>query len=235
MKGYDNLDINRNLVLDLSLREGSGIIARDESKSRYQLTLSGPPAWTQLASGKNVLTLNPATPDFLQAAIASVPNLDFTTQDFSFAIWLSMTSLASSQVIINHGSLPPTTSGYSITFATGTNTINFTSQQFPGMVQQQWVWTAANSMSLGYHLIGIRRVGADVKIIIDNGEPGYSVKQNIGNPQTNVQKFLVGVANNETSNPLNGTIGRVRVWRGRALTINDFKYIWNSERHLYGV
>ncbi len=94
--GYDNLDINHNMVLDLPFREGvATAFPRDISKNHYVFTLTGAPAYYAIpATGIGVLDFTALTPDFLEAAIADVGDLDFTSEDFSLAFWINPDSLA---------------------------------------------------------------------------------------------------------------------------------------------
>ena len=57
---YDALAINRNIVLDLPLREGIGIITQDLAKPHHPITLHNTPAWTILDSHLGLLTLDGA-------------------------------------------------------------------------------------------------------------------------------------------------------------------------------
>ncbi len=74
---YDNLGINREILLDLPFREGTGVITHDVAKPHHPITLVNTPTWTTLDSGFQVLTLN-GTNEYLQCLAASCADLDFT-------------------------------------------------------------------------------------------------------------------------------------------------------------
>jgi len=88
---YDNLDINREILLDLPFREGRGIITQDVAKPHHPITLHNTPTWTTLDSGLTVLTLN-GTNQYLRCLAASCVDLDLTSEDYSLAQWINLTS-----------------------------------------------------------------------------------------------------------------------------------------------
>jgi len=88
---YDDLGINRDIVLDLPLREGIGIITQDVAKPHHPITLHNTPAWTTLDSHLGCLTLN-GTNEYLQCLAASCTDLDFTNGDYSLGGWFFISS-----------------------------------------------------------------------------------------------------------------------------------------------
>jgi len=88
---YDNLAWNREILLDLPLREGTGIITHDVAKPHHPITLHNTPTWTTLDSGLGVITLDGST-EYLQCLAASCADLDFTSGDYSLAGWYYITS-----------------------------------------------------------------------------------------------------------------------------------------------
>ncbi|GAI17345.1 unnamed protein product, partial [marine sediment metagenome] len=109
--GYEDLGVNRDLLLDLQFREaigGLGLPTHDYAKPHHPLTLSRiggapAPAWVNLASGLTVLNFvvfGALQGSYLQCPAADVGDLDFTTEDFSLAAWVNATSLDAGSNIV---------------------------------------------------------------------------------------------------------------------------------------
>jgi len=229
--GYDNEAINHNLVLDLPFTEGTGPVARDVSKSRYPFDLTGAPTYDfSLASGLGVMDFVAVNPDFLEAAIADVPDLDFTTEDFSIAAWINPDTLVGGLELYCHGQ--DSVTGYSIRVLANGSVV-FSSNQ--GGAQQQVISAVGTVVINTWQLIGISRSGTLVEIFKNELETSYVAQPVIVNPLTSARKVLIGVYDDENTDPWSQYIGRVRAWLNRALTKADYQHIWNTERHWYGV
>jgi len=106
---YDNLGLNENIELDLSMLEATGVYLHDESKNHHiatQHATLGTPLWMQLASGRYGISINPAYPtvdtkQFYDIPAADCLNLDFTSGDYSLALWFYWTSTGSSQILMS--------------------------------------------------------------------------------------------------------------------------------------
>ena len=229
MRGYDNLDINHNMVLDLPFREGGGVITRDRSKNHYPFTLTGVPAWGNLpASGIPWLDFTAATPDYLTCPIATCALLDFTSEDFSIASWINPDSLVGDLTLLCHGLA--ITSGYYIeVLADGS--VQFASNQ---AAAQQLVISAVGAVVINtWTLLGISRTGTTLQIFINGLETVYVAQPAITDPLTSALAVLFG-AYNDLSNPWSQYMGRQRAWLNRQLAVDDHRFIWNTERHWYG-
>jgi len=98
---YDDLDINRDIRLDLPLREMSGTIrTQDVAPLHHPITLVSSPAWTTLDSYLGVLTLD-GVADYLWSLGADTGDMDFTSGDYSIAGWWYLQSGDPSQELIN--------------------------------------------------------------------------------------------------------------------------------------
>ena len=229
--GYDNLDINHNMVLDLPFFEGVGAITRDYSKNHYGFTLTGAPAWYTLpATGIGMLDFTAATPDFLEAAIADVPDLDFTSEDFSMAFWINPDTLVGGLELYCHGL--DATDGYDIR-CLANGSVVFSSIQ--GGAQQQVISAAATVIINTPQLIGISRSGVLLQILKNGRELAYVAQPDITDPLTSARKVLFGVYDDETTDPWSQYMGRQRAWLNRQLTAGEHARLFNSERHWYGV
>ncbi len=230
MIGYDNLDINHNMILDLPFTEGVGAVARDVSKSRYPFTLTGAPAWYTIpATGMVVLNLTPI--DFLEAAIADVPNLDFTTEDFSYAGWVNPSTLVGDLTLLCHG-LAATEGFFLECLADGS--IAFHSCQ-GGAAQQDVISDAGYVIIDTFSLIGLSRHGTLVQLFLNGQEVTYGTQDDIVNPLTSARKVLFGVYDDEATNPWAQYLGRQRFWLNRQLTAENHRHLFQTKRHWYGV
>lgn len=228
--GYDNLDINHNMVLDLPFSEGLGAVTLDVSKSRYPFTLTGAPAYAALASGIPVLDFTAITPDFLEAAIADVPNLDFTTEDFSLAFWIHPDTLVGDLELMCHGL--DATEGYDVR-CMGDGSVVLTSNTTGA--QDQVICAAGTVIINTWQLIGISRSGVLGQIFKNGRELTYTTQDDFTDPLTSARKVLFGVYDDETTDPWSQYIGRIRAWLNRQLAVGDHRFIFETERHWYGV
>ena len=230
--GYDNLDINHNLVLDLPFEQGSAALpARDRSKNHYPFTLTGAPApYVIPASGHNTLDFTPGNPDFLEAAIANVPDLDFTTEDFSLAVWICPDTLVGDLELMCHGL--DATDGYDVRIMADGSVV-FSSNQ---AAAQQQVASAAGVVVVDvWRLIGISRSGVLVQIFLNGIEVAYTAQPDIVNPLTSARKVLFGVYDDEATDPWSQYMGQPRAWLDRQLAARDHRFIWKTDRNRYGV
>ena len=229
--GYDNLDINHNIVLDLPFDEGIGTIASGRSKNHYSFTLTGAPAaYVIPASGLNVLDFTAGTPDFLEAAIADVGDLDFTNEDFSLNFWINPDTLVGDLEILCHGL--DATDGYDVR-CLGNGSVIFSSNQ--AAAQQQIISAVGMVVINTWQNIGISRSGTLVEIFKNGEESAYVAQPVIINPLTSARKVLVGVYDDETTYPWSQYMSRPRAWLNRQLTKGNHRFIWDTERNLYGV
>ena len=230
MVGYDNLDINHNIILDLPFTEATGTIAHSVAKNRYPFTLTGAPATYALASGLAVLDFTAGTPDFLEAAIAAAAEMDFTSEDFSYAGWVNPDSLVGDRELLCHGL--DSTDGYDVR-CLANGSIQFASNQ---AAAQQLVISAVGSVVINtWQLIGISRTGATVQIFKNGLEMAYVAQPAIIDPLTSARKVLFGIYDDETTDPWSQYIGRQRAWLNRQLTAANHRFLWDTERHWFGV
>jgi len=86
VKGYDNLPINHQILLDLPFREGVGALyTHDIAPPHHPLTMVDAPVWTRLPTGLMVLDLD--DPDYLWSPAVDTVDLDFVAGDYSLGGW----------------------------------------------------------------------------------------------------------------------------------------------------
>ncbi len=228
--GYDNLDINHNLVLDLSLRSGAGTVALDESKNHYPFILTGAPAWAGLASGIRILNFVPGNPDFLEATIAVAADLDYTSEDFALAFWINPDTLAGDLELMCHGL--DATDGYDIRIMADGSVVFSTNQ---AAAQQQVTCAAGTVVINTWQLIGISRSGILGQIFKNGQELTYTTQDDLVDPLTSARKVLFGVYDDEVTDPWSEFMGRQRAWLDRQLTAAEHLFLFEMERNWHGV
>jgi len=227
-RGFDKYELQQGLELDLQMLEGTGTETKDWSKNAlHDPTLTGPPTWVQNGTGLNMLALSSLNPDFIEIAGIESTELDFTVEDFTLSIWVYLeTSL---DVTLMCRGLQDT-DGWFLTVAGPAGRVYFTTNQ-----------AAASQVSYSYPQINleywqnivITRSDNEVYIYI-NGRDRTEFKDNHVNPTTSARKLLVGVYDDETTNPINGRIWRPRAWV-RGLNHEGVKAMFDSEKHYFGV
>jgi len=106
---YDNLGLNEDIELDLSMLEATGTLLHDESKNHStatQHTSIGTPLWMQLSAGRYGIDLNRIYPtldmrQFYDIPAADCPNLNFTATDYSLALWFYWTGTDMSHLLMS--------------------------------------------------------------------------------------------------------------------------------------
>ena len=89
--GYDKRNVYSGLVLGLPFEEATGLLTCDVAKpNHHDVDLNGPPTWVSLANGLGMLDFNEATTsEYLDCPNADTTDLDFTSGDYSIAVWVN--------------------------------------------------------------------------------------------------------------------------------------------------
>jgi len=106
---YDNLGINEDIQLDLSMLEATGALLHDESKNHSMATMHsaiGVPLWMQLSSGRYGISMNQAYPtvdtqQFYDIPAADCTDINFTTTDYSLALWFYWMDTGGSEMLMS--------------------------------------------------------------------------------------------------------------------------------------
>jgi hypothetical protein len=234
MRGFDKLAINRNLLFGLTLEEGVGTLAHDRARPHHASTLTGTPTWASIASGLSVLEFLNAHPDFIQCPAAATADLNFTSGDFSMAVWFWPAYFDNHQALLCRGVL--NVDGWRLwivstpqlrfeTSQAGANQASYTDS--PSAIVQRW------------SLWGMSRSGSLVSLY-HNGIDRTSVAGSHTNPTGANRKLHIGILDDEASYPVlgdafaKGKKWNPRIW-GRKLESWEHMAIFNAERHLFGV
>ena len=226
---YDDLDINRDIRLDLPLREGIGIVTQDVAKPHHLVTMVGTPAWTILDSYLNVITLDGAT-QYASCAGATCADLDFTTGDYSLADWIFIQSGDPSEELLNRFSL--NANGWELYhYSNLIMTLRHHHSLYtpPGGSNPRTASYSENWALNTWYFLGVSRPGGENAIFYRNGLaiPTFSSAGGLHDPESCVQNLNIG-ANPGPVNRHLGMFWRPRVW-ARVLTAADWAWIYERE------
>jgi hypothetical protein len=239
--GYDKLSLDRDLLLDLTFAEGTGVLTMDRAKPHHEdVRLANPPTWTQLANHTPVLQFDGAT-NYMELAAAASADLDFTSEDYSIAAWTFHSFSAQSQMIVARYGLDM--DGWELYFYDSPPNhylqLRHHHASFcptppcpPGNER-----TGCYSNGWGndiWYLVGLSRIGSDPRMY-RNGV-GVEVTCGAGdlhNPDNCNRDLVIGCRFTKDADWYKGYMGRIRIW-GRALSALEWRMLWNMERHKYG-
>ena len=209
---YDNLAINREILLDLPFREGRGIITQDVAKPHHPITLVNTPTWAALDSGKMTLDFDYASSEYLQCLAASSADLDFTDKDYSIGGWVNWSGTSSYMILARYELY---VSGWELYFYNAILSLRHS--------HAAGATTSTSAFSLGWTantwwFFVLSRSGG-VATMYRNDEDALTVTHSAGgliDPET-CNRDLVSCRFTKDSDFFNGPYGRLWV-RGRATT-----------------
>lgn len=226
---YDSLDINRDIRLDLPLREGIGTITQDVAKPHHPVTLHNTPAWTILDSHLGCLTLDGVN-EHLRSLAADTADLDFTSNDYSLGGWFFIASggndnktLMSRFLLDNNG-----WELYHYTNAILTLRHHHSLTPHPinprsGIYSTGWAFNKWWFMGISRHGSSVQFWRGDV-----DGFAALTVIGDLVDPESCNQNFYVG-CNPLLDNLNKGLIWRPRIWGDRYLSEADWARIYERE------
>ena len=226
-RGYDNIWLNSQLLLDLLFREAQGALYHDFAKPHHVVTgEGGVPFWSVLASDLNVLSFNAGGPDYAQITNAASLDLDFTTEDFSLAVWIDP-DLTGNRFLFARG----LTNQDGWTFHYNTNEALVFSTIQAG-VDQVTVGTTDEIVVGTWCLAGVTRIGADARIYL-NGRNSTTTYGTHIDPDTSARLFYLGRSDGGAG-AYDGDMWRPRIWE-RGLPADEHLSIFERERGYFGV
>ncbi len=243
--GFDNLAINRDLLLGLPFREGGGVITQDVSKPRRQLTQHVPGGgsfnWGNLATGIPYLQFIPigagATDGvYLTCPAADTGDLDFTTGDYSIGGWINW-GAGTNQSEILIGRYATEVDGWDIYLNAVSNTLSHRHHHssLPGNLKSECF--SAGWIPGEWEFFGVSRIGGDLyPIHYRNAIPLVMTYDSSGmlDPDTCNRDLVMGArAVTLAENWYYGMMWNTRVW-GRALPQEDWNFILHQEGHWFG-
>ena len=225
VRGFDNIRYDHDLLLCLPFREAAGTVTRDWSKVYRPMTFGGAPTWTNLDNDLTVLDF--ADPAEITCPGADSADLDFTSGDFSLAVWAYHDDIGSAHVIANRAQL--NACGWEWYTATGNLALR-TNQA----ASREGAAAVGCIVTGTWQFLGVTRIGLAAQMYIA-GQPFETSHTDNGllDPVAcGVQTFRV--ANNPNTNYFDGMMWGLRIWN-RALAAVEMATIYDTERDLFGV
>lgn len=219
---YDDLDINRDIRLDLPLREGIGTITQDVAKPHHPIALINTPAWTTLDSHLGVLTLDGAT-EYLQGLNADITDLEPTSGDYSVGGWIYIQSGDDSQIMI--GRYEVNVGGWELYHYTNL-LMTLRHHHAGGVALRSAVYSGGWAYNTWY-FIGISRSGT----LAPHYRNGVALTMTgaLEDPEATNSDLVIGARYSKNDNFHKGMHWRWRYWGDRALTQADWARIYERE------
>jgi len=230
---YDSLALNENIELDLSMLEASGSYLHDESDNHSMATMHtsiATPLWLQTSSGRFGIDLNRIYPllnlfQYYDIPAADCTNLDFTTTDYSLAIWFYWAdSGETSQVVM--GKYVVSDRGWEV-YLSEIGALGYMTVRHHHAAGAS-LRTASYSLDWVYnewHLFSYSRIGTTGYHYRD-GEPITTVSDVLIDPESTVgDDWRLGCRFTEDANWFKAKFHRPRAW-SRGLLANEHRLLF---------
>jgi len=228
--GYDSLRINQQLLLDLQFRESTGTVTQDWAKPYHAAaTLTGAPSWQELGNDLTYLDFDPANPDRIVITAGNSTDLDFTTGDFSGAVWINPDAYGNRFLMDKSNS---STLGWAFWVNGVTPYIALTT--YNAGPASQTTYGAASLALTTWQLVGFTRDGAAARIYLNGVDSTVTAATHINPVSSAAVNFTMGTIVSAAAGWYDGDMWRPRVWN-RALTAAEMASIFSVERDLSGV
>lgn len=229
---YDSLGINDSIELDLSMLESTGVITHDESKNHIIATLHGGIVWNNLASGQYGLTLLELMSRYLDAPAADTTALNFTSSDYSLAIWVRPSHYADEDMIVM-GRYAVDIRGWELYHSDrgGIHYMTLRHHHAGGATDRTAGYSVGWVQDGTYRLFGASRLGATMQHYM-NGVPITTTISAGGliNPATDtVDDLTIGCRFTKDDHFWTGAFYRHRAW-SRALTHAEHAQMYEKEK-----
>lgn len=228
-RGYDNIRTNMELLLDLQVRRGTGVLPQDYAKPHHVCTMTGtPPTWAQLGNDLTFVDFDSTAPrDHIISLAGVTGDLNFTTGDFSCAVWIRPDA-GGNRYLFARGFVD--TDGWTFFYDTNEALVFGTYQA----AASQYTTGATNDVVLSiWSLIGVTRSGATARVYVNGVETTTDYGTHV-DPLTSARNLYIGSTDAVGAGWYDGDIWRPRIW-GKQLSAVEMKAVFESERHLFGV
>ena len=264
MRGYDGIPEHEDILLDLSLSEGNGLVVRDQAKPHHEPIEQNDPGggtfnWVRALTEEDgafnndfdwgldakigigcldfeVVGSGPTDGVYLDLASANCVDLNFTSGDYSYGVWIKVSYTTQSQILIGRYQL--NIEGYEI-YWTKVGAIRYLTQRH----HHAGTLVGGNPRSACYsvgwdegewHFLGISRTGGGEGLHYRNGIVLPMVTGGLVDPETSAEDLIIGARFTKDINWFKGQMWRPRMW-GRALSATDWLQIFEEERDYFGV
>lgn len=259
MKGYDKIVTNPEMLLDLPFLEGTGALTNDVATPHHQpITFEVPGlgsfAWTNLVTGLPCLEfvtvgLGVADGVYLECVSANTLDLDFTTEDYTILVWVNhgIAGNLKPKIVIGRYEIDDTillnNTGWEVYLETNAGidylelrhhhgSLGASPDQRDGSYSKGWTTGT-------WDLIGITRhkvAGTSWPQHYRNGVPVTTTYSAPGlrDPDTCDQDLVIGARFSKDADWYKGYMSRPRIV-GAELTAYQMRYVYETQRHWYGV
>lgn len=229
MFGADKFRPNQQLLLDLQLREATGVLAADWAKPYHAApTLTGGPTWAALGNDLSYLDFNPATPDRIIIAAANCTDLGFVAGDFSGAMWIYPDAYGNRYLYDKSSAV----AGWAFWVAGVSPYIALTTANAGPATQTSY--GAAGLVLSAWQLVSFTRIGAAVKIYLNGIDVTVTAATHINPAASAAIDLTIGTTVGAGAGWYDGRMWRPRVWN-RTLAAWEMLALFEGERSLFGV
>lgn len=236
MKGYDNLPMNHQLLLDLPFYEGVGAITRDQAKPHHQdVDLVLAPTWASVAlSDLGILSFDGTTHEYLELAGANCADLNFTTGDYSIGGWVTWgDGTDNDQTVL--GRYVDSANGWELYFSDNGGADRYLTMRHhhaagattrTGCYSEDWTYDT-------WWFLGISRSGTAAQHY-RNGEAITTTCDTLIDPETCAADLVGAIRSTKDANHLYGSLWRPRIWN-REISAVEWLQMFEAERNWFGV
>jgi hypothetical protein len=227
---YDKKSMQHDqLLLSLPMVEATGVRLDDIAKPHHYV--DGNMTWAQLVSGLSVASFNGAN-QYADILAADSVDLDIITEDYSIVGWVNYQSTLLSQMVI--GRYGVDLDGWELYLFEAGETLSLRHHHASlapdvrdSCYSEGWVLNT-------WYLFGISRDslyprhyrnGEEVAVTYDAG--------GLKDPDTCNRDLVIGTRYTKDTNWFKGYMQGLRVWVGKALTAEDHRHIFNTERRWF--
>jgi hypothetical protein len=227
--GYDKKSTHHGLLLSLMLGEGSGVRLDDIAKPHHYI--DGNMVWSSVVSGMPVASFNGAN-QYADILAADSVDLDIISDDYSIVGWIYYQSTLTSQVVIGRYGLD--LDGWELYLNEGSESLSLRHHHVSLAPDDRDSCFSAGWLLNNWYLFGISRDGLyprhyrngeEVEVTYDPG--------GLKDPDTCARDLVIGCRYTKNMNWLSGYMHGLRVWVGKALTAEDHRHIFNTERRWF--
>lgn len=222
--GYDNKPTCLGTVLDIPMYESSGTVVHDVSGNQNHGACTNV-TWTQLASGVWRNVFNGASSE-IDCGLGTSLNI---TGDWSLALWAWHNAAMGNGVVVSKDNVSGV--GRSWNLDTQTNAPRIYVFSATGNQNCQATTVINNGVP---HFIVATSDGANLNLYIDGGSEIVSNAWNGGLYPAVASKTYIGRRHHATPVWYLGSLALPRIFN-RALSAQEIKQIYSSERDLFGV
>ena len=241
--GYDNLEFNKHILLDLPFREGTGTVTQDVAKPHHPMTMVDPGGgsfvWTSLDTGKMVLQFNAIGGGgtdgvYINCVAASSTDLNFTTENYSVGCWFNWDSTGGqSELLIGRYSTQVDGWDMYLNISGGLNTLSqrhhHSSLGASNLKSECYStgWTPGE-----WHFMGMSRTGLFTPHYRNGVALDMTYDDNgMLDPDTASRDLSIGTrGTTKDANWFRDLMSRPRVWGDIALTSDDWLLLYEMDK-----